>query len=574
MPMPARGETTGRGRPFAAIAPALCVFAACVLPFLGAFGADFVNWDDDLNLLRNDRFRGFDGDRIAWMFTSAHMGHWHPLTWLSFAVDHALFGLAPWGYHAHNLVLHGLTAVVYWALLLELLRQVFDDAAAARLRWLAAACALLFAVHPLRVESVAWVTERRDVLSGLFWVATLLFYLRAHRPNAAAKRRDLALAHGMLALSLGAKAWAITLPPVLLLLDVWPLRRRARGDGWARLLVEKLGFVALAVGAAVIAAAAQGESGARMSFADHSLVARCFQACYGLCFYVVKTVAPIDLSPLYPLEKALDWTEPRFVGSAAAVVAVAAVMLWRRSAPALVVLASYAAIAAPVLGFLQSGPQLVADRYTYLACLPFPVVALLWLAKGRRPGRAALGVAAIAAVLAASTALQTAVWRDSLRLWEHTLALHPESFNAHLNYGRALIAVGRRTEAIAELRRTVEIEPREWKAWYMLGNEETRARHFEAALAAHERCLALAPDYRDNLYGMALATMELRRFEDCLSWCRRVQALEPAWPHSWPLCGDALQQLGRTADARAAFEQALRLDPSNRYVRDRLAGMR
>jgi hypothetical protein len=259
----------------ARVAAPVLVVAAVVAAFSPALSAGFVNWDDPGLVLENPHFRGLDAARLRWMLASFHMGHWHPLTWLTFALDHALWGMDPRGYHLTNLALHALTALLVYALA----RRLFAVTGAAEpARTLAAAvAALLFAVHPLRVESVGWVTERRDVVSAPLLVLAVLAWLRfAERGGRAWYAASLVA----FALSLLGKAWGITLPAILLLLDAWPLRRIGRVPV-ARLVAEEAPFVALAGAAAAIAYVAQRSAGAMADAAPLGWLQRAMQALYG-----------------------------------------------------------------------------------------------------------------------------------------------------------------------------------------------------------------------------------------------------------------------------------------------------
>lgn len=553
--------------------PLLLVAAVTLVAHLGVLGCDFVNWDDDLVLLRNEHLRGLSPEHVAWMFSSAHMGHYQPLTWLTYAVDHALWGLAPLPFHAVNLAWHVAAALACYGLLAEMLRHVASGGAA-RARWLAAFGALVFAVHPLRVESVAWVTERRDVVSGLFWMLTVWSYLRAHRDGDIRSRgRWLWLSHALLVLSLLGKAWGVTMGVVLCLVDVAPLQRH-RHVGLLRLVAEKWGYLAIGLGFAVVAAIAQESGGARMALSDHPWWARLVQACFGLCYYAEKTLLPIRLSPLVPFERAIDLAEMRFLVTTLAVAlgAVGAVLAWHRlprTRGAIVAALAAGVILAPVLGFLQSGPQLVADRYTYLAAVPFSAVLVVWLARAHARVVAAVAIPWLG-VLGALTWQQTRVWRDSHSLWEHTLRLQPESFNARFQYGRALQAAGDAAGARREYEQAVALQPREHKAWYALGVLRYRGGD---ALAAHRdllRAVDLAPSQRDYLYMAALSGMDAGQLDAALGLAQRARAVDPAWPHAPHVEGDCLLRLGRRDEARKALERALALDPGNAAIRQRL----
>lgn len=552
--------------------PLLTVALATAAIHAGVLGCDFVNWDDDLVVLQNPLVQGLSATQLRAMLCEAHMGHYQPLTWLTYALDHALWGLAPGAFHAVNLVWHVGTAMACYALLAEVLHHASTDTPA-RARWLAAFGALLFAIHPLRVESVAWVTERRDVVSGLFWMLTVWSYLRAHRDGEPRRHRWLQASHGLLLLSLLGKAWAVTMPVVLLLVDVVPLRRHRR-VGLPTLLVEKAGYIALALAFAVVAALAQDTGGARMTLVDHPWWARGMQACFGSCFYAAKTLVPIRLSPLYPFEHPVDASEARFWATTliVALATVGAVFAWRR-APRThgVIVAALAAavICAPVLGFLQSGPQLVADRYTYLAAVPFSAVLVVWLAGVKARVVAALAIPWLG-VLGALTWQQTRVWRDSRTLWEHTLRLQPESFNAHFQYGRALQAAGDAAGARREYEQTVALQPREHKAWYALGVLRYRGGDPAAAHRDLLRAVDLAPAQRDYLYMAALSGMDAGQLDVALGLVQRARAVDPTWPHAHHVEGDCLLRLGRRDEARKALARALALDPGNAAIRARL----
>ncbi len=553
--------------------PLVAVALATAATHAGVLACDFVNWDDDLVVLGNHRLQGLGAHHLAAMLGEAHMGHYQPLTWLTYALDHALWGPSPVAFHAVNLLWHVATALACYGLLAEIPRYT-PGLASPRACWLAALGALLFSIHPLRVESVAWVTERRDGVSGVFWMLTILTYLRAHRSaEPHARRRRLWASHGFLFLSLLGKAWGVTMPLLLLLIDVAPLRRHLR-VGLAKLLVEKVGYVALALAFAVVAALAQDSGGARMGFAEHPWWARAMQACFGLCFYAAKTIAPIRLSPLYPFEHALDPTEMRFWATTLVVslAVVGAVIAWRRILRAhgvLVAALAAAVICAPVLGFLQSGPQLVADRYTYLAAVPFSAVLVVCLA---RVDARVVAVVAIPwlLILAVLTWQQTRVWRDSISLWEHTLRLQPDSFNAHFQYGRALAAAGDADGARREYERTVALQPREHKAWYALGVLRYRGGDPAAAHRDLLRAVDHAPSSRDYLYMAALSGMDAGQLDAALALAQRARALDPTWPHAHHVEGDCLLRLGRRDEARHALERALALDPGNAAIRQRL----
>ena len=521
---------------------ALALIILISISFMPALTASFVDWDDDDLLLIETRYRTIDVDTLWWMFTTSYTGHFQPLTWLSFSLDWALWKRETFGYHLTNLLLHAMTAIGFYFVARRLLvfgvsrRRTFEAnehpvadsmpgqaASPTLLSVSAAVAAALFAVHPLRVESVAWVAERRDVLSGFFYVLAVLFYLRhaASRPPmdtyagkdppASHARWPYWAAFVCCVLSLLAKANAVTLPFVFLVLDVYPLRRLGHSGvslpgTMRRIFLEKLPFFIVCIAAGVQALIAQSEQGALYPLAEHDTIARVAQACYGLMFYVWKTLLPTDLGPLYDIPAREVLLGPMFWQSAAVVIALAAIAVYsRRRLPAVTAaLAFYVIQVGPLLGFAQSGPQLVADRYSYLPCMGFAVLAgavLVRLASHHKPGtdgghRAliALGVAGVLAVCANATFRQSDIWRSSLTLWERGIAISPNSSIAHVNYADALAGADIPFGAINEYARGLELNPRDVIAAHHLADVLARVGHNSRAAAMYERTLEFKPD--------------------------------------------------------------------------------
>jgi hypothetical protein len=287
----------------------LFVAVLTLAAFFPALSNGFVNWDDDKILYDNPLYRGLGWDRLSWMFTTFLMGHYQPLSWLTFAIDYLLWGMDPFGYHLTNVLLHTANAVLFYFISRRLLGAALSVSAGAenwQLNFSAGFAALLFAIHPLRVESVAWATERRDVLSGLFYFTTIYFYLRTvESVQPSTRRRWLGVTVAAYLLSLLSKATAIALPVVLLVLDIYPLRRLTGSPlNWLKresraVLYEKLPFVILAIGFAALLA--QQITGALKPLEQFGVISRVFQAGFALMFYLGKTLWPIGLAPIYEL---------------------------------------------------------------------------------------------------------------------------------------------------------------------------------------------------------------------------------------------------------------------------------
>jgi len=435
-------------RHFTASALLIALALAIYLP-VARFG--LVNYDDDVYLVAPPLAEGLDAHSVAWAFTTFYHSNWHPLTWLSWLTEIQLFGPNAGVLHADNALLHALSGALLYAALARMTRKPIPS-------FLAAA---LFAVHPMHVESVAWISERKDVLSVFFGLCALLAYARyAERPR---------LSSGLLvaacfALSLLAKPMLVTLPFGLLLLDVWPLSRSGR-EGWRRLVLEKVPLFAFSAVSCVLTWLAQSSGGAVRTGAAYPLTARVASAFSGYAAYLSKTLAPTHLSVLYPRPvHGPDWADAAL---SAALLALISAIAWRerRRAPWLAVgWAWFVGTLVPVIGLVPLGEHSMADRYAYwphiglFVALAFSLDA--GLASRRRPLRLAAGAACAAAVawLAALASAQTQVWRDSETLWRHALDVTHDNYVAHANLGRALQATSP-AEAQAHFGAALAINP-------------------------------------------------------------------------------------------------------------------
>jgi cytochrome c-type biogenesis protein CcmH/NrfG len=505
------------------LAVPLCLVGLIFAVFIPALEAGLVGWDDDDLLLNNTLYRTLTPDTIRWMFTTSFAGHFQPLTWLSYSLDWMIWQREAFGYHLTNVVLHALTALAFYGVVGRLLAVVAGADVQRRSRPIvlsAGFAAALFALHPLRVESVAWLAERRDVLSGFLYVLSVGLYLRYVGASSrlwGGGRGAYAAALLMCALSLMAKATAVTLPVVLLILDVYPLRRLVLGG---RVWLEKVPFIVLAVAAGVRAVMAQDLGGALYGLEQHGLGARLAQACYGLMFYLWKTIWPTDLGPLYEIPArevlfgSMLWVSALVLLSVCCVVFV----LRRRRPSIATAFAVYVVLILPVLGLVQSGPQLVADRYSYLACMAFAAIgggALLGvLCHARRVqttnGRSilALLVAIVVGVLGRSTFAQAEIWKSASSLWERGVAMSPHSAIAHTNYADALVRRLQYQEAFEHYVRALELNPADAVALHHLANLHVRLGRADRAAPLYIKALGIDPTRHRACLSLARLFME------------------------------------------------------------------
>lgn len=589
------------------IACPLIVAVAAFVAFQPALDAEFVQWDDDKVIYDNPYFRGFAASNIEWMFTQYKMGHYQPLTWLSYAVDHAISqsrfesapdavkaryknGLDPKVFHLTNLLLHACVAVGFYflaALLLRLFLPPPEDRRDFATPACAAAAALLFACHPLRVETVAWATERRDVLSSVFLIPCLLCYVRyaVSKQGSRAQLIYYIAAVVLLPVSLLAKAWGITLPAVMLVLDVYPLRRIGGRSGWlsssaVRAYLDKIPFISSAIYFAVKAKDAQGTALDTLKSLDEwGYLDRISQAFYGLFFYVYKTVWPADLIPIVQIPPNNDPLAARYVVAAVLVVAAAVgLILLRKRWPAGIVAAvCYLAVISPVLGIAQSGPQLAADRYSYLACMPWALVVgagLLWLARDgtkHERSRAMLPVAGVATcvaivALAFLVRRQTRVWHDSRTLWEHTVEVDPQCVLARTNLGMLERQAGNVERAIEHYRAALAIDPDD----YLLINNlavaiRTDPTRIEEAIDLLRHAVELQPKHADLHYSLASALDEAGYTDEALAELAKCVKLKSGVAKYHRLFGTIYMRKHEWDAAEEHYKKALsietRLDP-------------
>ena len=556
------------------IAPALCGVVT-LLVFLPAIGNQFVNWDDEVNLVSNPHYRGLGWEQLRWMFGNTLGGHYIPITWLSFGLDYVLWGMRPAGYHATSVVLHAANAILFYWVALRLLRAAVQAEPRA-LTLGAAAAALLFSLHPLRVESVAWATERRDVLMGFFALLSVVSYLKAldRDTGGARHRRWYWTAVGLFGLALLSKSVIVGLPVVLFLLDVYPLRRPRT---LFRLALEKIPFVLLAAAVATVTLTVGAGHRLMTSIETLGILQRLAISVYALTFYLWKTVAPWPLSPLYTLfHPVVPWSVTYLVPAFFVVaITLAAILGYRRWPAGLIAWTSYLVLLAPVVGILHNGAQIAADRYTYLACAPWAILGgagIAWSRHAARSGKlsssvgkAVMGAAAIVIVtFAALSVRQVAVWRDSVTLWTQAVVVEPASDIPIFYLGWALTDAGRFDEAKAHFERALRRVPDglpDLKAQLdvHLGIVEQRAGRPASAERYFRDALVQDPTHAVALIRLGTVLLQQGRpVEAEAAWTRAADA-ESRWNRYqlWEI-GQAVEQVpaGR-ASARSRLGLAL-----------------
>ncbi len=580
---------------------------------------EFVNFDDDKYIIENFHVqKGLTRDSVIWAFTATHVSNWHPLTWLSHMLDFQLYGLNPSGHHLTNVFFHLVNT-----LLLFLVLKLMTGAL-----WRSGLVAALFAVHPLHVESVVWVAERKDVLSTLFWMLTLWAYLGyTKRPGV---KRYLVI---LLAFALGlmAKPMLVTLPFVLLLLDYWPLKRIELGQSAIglpaasqpstiankpgaqafRLLLEKTPMFVLAAVSSVVTFIVQKSGGAVGALETYPFKIRMANALLSYVIYLKKMIWPQNLAVFYPHPgQSLPMWQAAGAGLLLVVVSIAVIRAGRRYPYLPVGWLWYVGTLVPVIGLVQVGDQAMADRYTYVSLIGLFIV-VAWgvpdVARSWRYGKSALALAtgSLLVALMVSTSLQLKHWKNSLTLFDHALSVTENNYLAHLNFGAALADQERTEEAITHYHRSLQIAPNYAKAYNNLGlalaqqgkNDEatahylkalqlnpdyarahnnlgvvlTRTGEFEKAIAHYYEALTLEPDWVEVYNNLANAFLTQGKFDQAIFYYSEILRLKPNYAEAHNNMAITLASRGRFLEASVHYSEALRLKPSSAEINNNLA---
>jgi Flp pilus assembly protein TadD len=544
----------------------------------------FVNFDDDLYVTANPRVQaGLTADGIVWAFTTTHASNWHPLTWLSHMVDCHLFGSNPGAHHFTNLLLHAANTLLLLLVLHSMTHAVWESAFVAG----------LFAIHPLHVESVAWVAERKDLLSTFFWLLTMGLYLHyVQRP----RYTRYLLVFLSFSLGLMAKPMLVTLPFVLLLLDYWPLGRLkfvpsslttqsapekstvfwSRRSLILRLVLEKIPLLGLATASSIVTFLAQRSGGAIESLNTIPLNVRLANAFVTYVRYMEKTIWPHDLAVFYPHPgRSLPIWQ---VAGAVLLLLSITVLVFRtvRSHPYLTTgWLWYLGTLVPAIGIVQVGAHAMADRYTYVPLIGLfivmawglPDISARW--PHRRAALATLTAGFLAALMIYSL-LQVRYWQNSSTLFRHALDITTNNWLAHNNMGLALAFEGDSAGALAHYRQSLRINPRHAQAHNNLGITLAQHKSLREARIHFEEALHLKPDFADAHYNLGLLLMHNGKLDDAIFHYQKAIQSEPGDPEIHNNMANALLRRGDACGAISHYREALRLEPGSATTRKNL----
>ena len=540
-------------------------------------GLGFLRYDDNAYITDNAHIRnGLDRASVAWSMTTLYQ-YWHPVTWLSHTIDCQLYGLNPAGHHLTNAIIHALNVILLFFMLRGLTGAT----------WRSGFVAAMFAVHPLNVESVAWVAERKNVLSALFFILAIwayCWYARSPRWS-----RYLPVL-GLFALGLMAKPMIVTLPFVLLLMDYWPLRRFHFGlspdgppcddsngsrsnqelvqwqpQGIAWLALEKVPMLVLAAGACVITVIAQNKDGALASTVNYPMNLRWQNALVSYVKYLQQMVWPSGFSLIYPFpDRPLPAWQIGLAAVALVSVTVCAVVTAKRFKYFIVGWLWYLGTLVPMIGLVQVGSQARADRYAYVTLIGIFIAAVWGIAEftrlSRRAGSVigALGLCVLV-VLSVDTFRQTGYWRNDITIMQHAVTVSEDNYIARNILATDLAIDGRLDEAISEFSKITAADPVYDKAQNALGMVCVQKGKLDDAISHFKSAIAFNPQYADPYNRLGAALMDEGHIQEAIPFFRKALEYSPNHPSAWANLGAAFEASGDTAQAMDYYSQALQL---------------
>ncbi len=549
----------------------LALLLGAILAFRPALDKDFsfVNLDDNRYVYDNGHvIQGLTRDSMTWAFESLEYDNWHPLTWLSLMLDREIFGPEslryPWGFHRTNILIHAINVLVLFLALRRMTSAL----------WPSLLVAVLFGLHPLRAESVAWISERKDVLSGLFFLLTLWAYAAYADHSRSWARYCLVIV--LFIFGLMAKPMLVTLPVLLILLDYWPLGRlrldwqqappaESRGPSRLRILLEKAPLIVLALASCVVTMIAQ--RGAMKVIDTITFPLRLANAVVSCAAYIGEVFYPANLAPLYPFpEDGVPW--PNIVVAALVLAAITALVVWLRAWPWLAMgWLWYLVALLPVIGLIQVGVQAMADRYTYLPHIGLYIM-LAWTAEEltvNLPLRRCLWATALVLlvpILIQVTAEQTKIWKDSETLFTSALKVNPEIALAENNLGYIVQSKGQWDEAFRRYQHAVAIRPRYVEAHINLGNAYKHKGQIDEALKHYRTAIEIRPDFQQSYVNLGSGLMVRGELAEAEANFRTALEKDSRYVDAYCMLGCVLCQQKKFEEGIDALRKAVDIDPN------------
>ena len=545
---------------------AVALVVAVVAVFAPVRHYDVGDFDDRDYVVHNvEVAQGLTWQGTKWAFTSLQFANWFPLTWLSFMADVELFGADPGKHHLINVVFHALNTLLLFGWLARVTRSLGPSAFVAA----------LFAVHPLHVEPVAWIAQRKEVLCTFFWLLSMWAYVfYVERPQV----RQFLLVLSCFALGLMAKPMLVTFPFALLLLDLWPLERAGRSS-WLALIREKIPLLALSLASSVVTLIAQQRGGAVAKIGELPLDQRLGNVAVSYVTYIAKTLWPTGLAIHYPYPQ--SFPEGQVLGAVLLLIGISAVVLRaaRKRSYLLVGWLWYLGTLVPVIGLVQVGSQARGDRYTYVPLIGLFIIAAWgsrdlasswtvpkWLLRS--------GATLAVAVCAVTARAQVAHWRDSVAVWTRAIAASPDDAFAHNNLGVALAELGQNDEAFAQYEAAVRIHPGYADAHYNLAGRLLDQKRFAPAHHHYLEAIRIQPDRAGARFGLAICLVAEGKLADAVREMTNAVELDPGNANFRFNLAVMLLGQGKREPAAKQLEAALALDPDHAGARRELEALR
>ena len=569
---------------------AIVVFLLILIVYTPALKNDFV-WDDGEYVYKNFSIRSLNSQSFYWMLTSFHAANWHPLTWLSLAIDYAFWGIDPFGYHLTNIIMHGLnTLLVFFLTIILTVRakegngissSKMERSILTQTLIVAGVTGLLFGLHPLHVESVAWVAERKDLLCAFFVLSSIISYLSY--TSSVIKRHRWIWFNTCLLLfifALMSKPMAVTLPVTLLLLDIYPLKRIILCPGKTgkklSILMEKIPFFALSIASSIITIIAQHSWGAIKSFERMPLSFRLVNGLHSLVFYLKKIIWPYKLVPFYPLPKYIYPFDLQYIISGILVLAITGMCLWtvkKGNYLFFTVWSYYLITLLPVLGIIQVGRQVAADRYTYLPSLSIFLlvgIGISWIFKRRvlikhkvMFGELVLAFICIVILLGQLTIKQIKIWHNSEIFCSYIISVFPKRVPfQYNNLGLAYLKKGELEKAISEYKQALSIKSNYPEAHTNLGNAYFRKGRLDEAIAEHKEALAIKPNLAEAHNNLGLVYVKKGMLDEAISEYKKALDVNPNFVEAHTNLGLVYVKKGMLDEAIPEYKKALDVNPN------------
>lgn len=585
--------------------PAFFVALVTLLVYLPALNNGFVNWDDQAYVYENQNVQSFDLGFLKWSLTAVVASLWHPLTLISLALDHAIWGLNPWGYHLTNILIHSLNTFLVFMLAMRLIEcnNLWKDKKKALVS--AFTAALLFGIHPLHVESVAWVSERKDVLSAFFFLLTLLTYIKYVRANGSNRMYFYSLSLISFILALMSKPMVVTLPIVLLILDYYPFKRLELKNA-KTMLLEKLPFFSLSFLTALATLWAHKTSGALPTLEIFPLTTRSLSAMYAYIFYLAKMIMPVGLAPFYPYPEWMDLFTIKYITAYILLILITISAIWSMRGHRLfsTVWLFYFIMLIPVIGIVQVGEQAAADRYTYLPSLgPFILAGISsgYLFELCPQRKARIGFIMVLtftlSILTVKAIKQIDIWQDPIALWSHEIKLSPKAatayinrgkayadawnhqlalrdygmaiqlnplrFEAHLNRGVAFYKLGKYQEALTDVNRSLTLNPKSSKSFNTLGSIYSDLNDSAQAITSYNEAIKIDPQFAEAYYNLGNVYYSAGNYQMAITDYNKAIELRPKYADAYANLGVALDSIGNYDQAIKNYNKAIALQPNN-----------